>query len=176
MLQKCFNLISTYIQTLWVWIKSHIFVCYVLWPYNSEPTFESECETIIELIWNQKCLCSIFLDWVLSSNTHICASTRVNNIIYLVKAESFSINLQALMAIRKSEIILLISLKIFYNIRQPLNELRKTQKNLILDAFWYLLESYFLHYIFKVSWNIISNPFNSWQNKMWWYLHWWWNK
>ena len=107
--------------------------------YNAELMIRSECETIIELLWNQKCLCSIFVDWVLSSNTYLCVSTRVNNITYLVKVESFSINIQDLTAIMKSKIILLISLKTFYNISQPLNELRQTQINLIVDAFWYLL-------------------------------------
>ena len=109
---------------------------------NAELMIRSECETFVKLLENQKCLCSIFVDWVLSSNTHLCVSTRVNNIIYLVKVESFSINLQALMATMKSKIILLISLKTFYNISQPLNELRQTQVNLIVTAVWYLLFSY----------------------------------
>ena len=70
----------------------------------------------------------------------------------------------------------------FIDFPQDILQYKSTSKWIKTDANksypWLLLAFagfLLLQFIFKVSWNIIGNPFNSW-NKMWWYLHWWWNK
>ena len=136
MLQSCFNLIFTCIQTLWVWIKSHIFVLQCRtndqkWMWNHYWITLKSKVFVQHLCWLGIIIKHISLCFYSCQQYYIFGKGGV----FLNQFTSSYGNM-------KNKIILLISLKTFYNISQPLNEFSQTKINLIVATFWYLLFSY----------------------------------